>query len=198
VLVALETFSSGGCAQRKPAATLFVPAIVALIVVTSYGSLAQESASLAPRKLNAEPSRSAVYGDSQWGSAQDVQLFTQSLESQKKQMVAANMDLTDTEAEKFWPVYNRYAADLSKIYDTKLTLVEGYLENYQSMNGEEAEAYIRGRAKLEQDIMELRLKYVPEFRKVLSGRQTVLFFQIEWLLDLMLNLQLAQVPMINP
>jgi len=184
--------------QRKPAATLFVPAIVALIVVTSYGSLAQESASLGPRKLNAEPSLSAVYDGSQWGSAQDVELFTQSLESQKKQMVAANMDLTDTEAEKFWPVYNRYAADLSKIYDTKLTLVEGYLESYQSMSGEEAEAYIRGRAKLEEDIMQLRLKYVPEFRKVLSGRQTALFFQIEWRLDLMLNLQLAQAPMINP
>ena len=184
--------------ERKATATLFIAVIVALIVVTSYRSLAQESASLPGRQLNAETSRSAVYDDSQWGSDQDVQLFAQNLESQKKQMVAANMDLTDSEAEKFWPVYNRYAADLAKIYDTKLTLVEGYLENYQSMNGEEAEAYIRRRAKVEEDVMQLRLKYVPEFRKVLSGRQTAEFFQIEWRLDLMINLRLAQAPLINP
>jgi hypothetical protein len=31
-----------------------------------------------------------------------------------------NMDLSDAEAEKFWPVYDRYAADLSRIYDTKI------------------------------------------------------------------------------
>jgi len=113
-------------------------------------------------------------------------------------MVAANMDLTDTEAEKFWPVYDRYATDLANIYDTKLALVGEYFENYRTMNGDEAERYIRRRAAVEEDVMQLRLKYVPEFRKVLSGRQTALFFQIEWRLDLMINLQLAQAPLIDP
>jgi len=46
--------------------------------------------------------------------------------------------------------------------------------------------------------MQLRLKYVPEFRKVLSGRQVALFVQIDWRLELMINLQLAQLPLIEP
>jgi hypothetical protein len=33
---------------------------------------------------------------------------------------------------------------------------------------------------------------------VLSGRQAALFFQIEWRLDLLINLQLAQAPLIDP
>jgi len=33
---------------------------------------------------------------------------------------------------------------------------------------------------------------------VLTGRETTLFYQIDWRLDLMINLQLAQAPMINP
>jgi hypothetical protein len=127
-----------------------------------------------------------------------VQLLRKDLRSQKKQIVAANMDLTDTEAEKFWPVYDRYAADLTKIYDTKIALVEEYLDHYRTMNGDEAESYIRRRAAADSDIMQLRLKYVPEFRKVLSGRQAALFFQIEWRLDLLINLQLAQAPLIDP
>jgi hypothetical protein len=46
--------------------------------------------------------------------------------------------------------------------------------------------------------MQLRLKYIPIFRKVLSGRETTLFFQIDWRLGLMIDLQLAQTPLIEP
>ena len=107
------------------------------------------------------------------------------------------MDLTDAEAEKFWPVYDRYAADLAKIYDRKIALLQQYLENYDSMSGEQSESYLRERAAVEEDVMQLRLKYLPEFRKVLSGRETALFYQIDWRLDLIVNLQFAQAPMIN-
>jgi hypothetical protein len=54
------------------------------------------------------------------------------------------------------------------------------------MTGEQAENYIRKRAEVERSIMELRLKYMPAFRKVLSGR-----------LGLAIDVQLVQVPLIN-
>jgi len=108
------------------------------------------------------------------------------------------MELTDAEAEKFWPLYNRYATDLAKNYDTKIALFQEYLENYDSMSGDQAESYLRRRAAVEEDMMQVRLKYLPEFRKVLTGRETALFYQIDWRLDLMINLRLAQAPMINP
>ncbi|HXZ81251.1 MAG TPA: hypothetical protein VEG30_15085 [Terriglobales bacterium] len=108
------------------------------------------------------------------------------------------MNLTDTEAEKFWPVYDRYAADLAKIYEAKLTVVDEYFQNYQTMNDDQAETYLRRRAAVEQQVMQLRLKYLPEFRKVLSSREALLFFQIDWRLDLMINLQLTPAPLIDP
>jgi hypothetical protein len=177
--------------------TKFIPVIVASVFAAGYQSLAQQSGPPSVRQLK-EPPTSVAYDDSESGADQNIQLLAQELKSQKKQMVAANMDLTDSEAEKFWPVYDRYAADLAKIYDTKLALVGEYFENYRTMNGDDAERYIRRRAAVEEDVMQLRIRYVPEFRKVLSGRQTALFFQIEWRLDLMLNLQLAQAPVIDP
>jgi hypothetical protein len=177
--------------------TLFVPTIVAMVFSVGYLSLAQESAAQSAKQLKA-PNGPAVYDDSQWAPDQDVEMLRKDLRSQKKQIIAANMDLTDTEAEKFWPIYDRYAADLAKIYDTKIALVEEYLDHYKTMNGDEAESYIRQRAAADSDIMQLRLKYVPEFRRVLPGRQTALFFQIEWRLDLLINLQLAQAPLIDP
>jgi hypothetical protein len=183
--------------QRKLARMFFIGAIVALVLSSGYRSLAQASGMQTPKRLRS-PDQPAVLDDAQWSPDDDMQMLKKDLKSQKKQIVAANMNLTDAEAEKFWPVYDRYAADLGKIYDIKLALVQEYFESYQTMSGEDAESYVRRRAAVEENAMQLRLRYLPEFRKVLSGRQTALFFQIEWRLDLMINLQLAQAPMIDP
>jgi hypothetical protein len=45
--------------------------------------------------------------------------------------------------------------------------------------------------------MQLRLKYIPAFRKVLSGRETALLYQIDWRLGLAIDVQLVQVPLTN-
>jgi hypothetical protein len=127
-----------------------------------------------------------------------VNLLRKDIRSQKKQIIAENMGLSDAEAEKFWPVYDQYAADLSKIYDVKIALLKDYADNYGSMTGEQAENYIRKRAEVEQSIMQLRLKYIPAFRKVLSGRETALFYQLDYRLGLAIDVQLIQVPLINP
>lgn len=174
---------------------LFAIAVVALATVQPLWGQ-QPTCQL--RKPTQSPGGDAVYEDAQWSPDQDIQLLKSNVRAQKKQIVAANMDLSGDEAEKFWPVYNRYAGDLAKIYDTKIALFQEYLENYDSMSGEQAESYLRRRAAVEEEIMQVRLKYLAEFRKVLTGRETALFYQIDWRLDLMINLQLAQAPMINP
>ena len=71
--------------------------------------------------------------------------------------------------------------------------------NYVTLTGEQAEQYVKGRAAVEQSIMELRLKYFPIFRKVLSGKSTALFFQMDWRLGLIVDLQVAsQIPLVEP
>lgn len=126
-----------------------------------------------------------------------IELLRKDVRSQKKQIIAENMDLSDAEAEKFWPIYDQYAAELSRIYDTKLALLSDYAENYSNMTGEQAENYIRKRAEVEQSIVHLRLKYMPAYRKVLSGRETALFYQLDWRLGLAIDVQLVQLPLIN-
>jgi hypothetical protein len=183
--------------MQGKSANLSLLAITVLALAT-FQSLWGQQPTGQVRKLTQPPGGASVYEDTQWTPDQDIQLLKTNLRSEKKQIVAANMDLSDAEAEKFWPVYNRYAADLATVYDTKIALFQEYLENYDSMSGDQAESYLRRRAAVEEDIMQVRLKYLPEFRKVLTGRETALFYQIDWRLDLMINLQLAQAPVINP
>jgi len=173
--------------------TFLMIALMLIVFVTTNSALAQNSS---PPKNNA--AKSSIANDAPQPHSDDfIGLLRKDVRSQKKQIIAENMDLSDAEAEKFWPVYDRYAAELSRIYDTKIALLNDYSENYSSMTGEQAENYIRKRAEVEQAIMELRLKYMPAFRKVLSGRGTALFYQLDWRLGLAIDVELVQVPLIN-
>jgi hypothetical protein len=130
---------------------------------------------------------------------EEIRLFRKDVRSMKKQIIAANMDLSDPEAQQFWPIYDQYTSELAFITDKKYALLKEYALNYTTMTSQQAENYIKGRADVEESIMQLRLKYLPIFRKVLSGQLTGLFFQIDWRLGLIMDLQLAsQTPLIEP
>jgi hypothetical protein len=88
---------------------------------------------------------------------------------------------------------------MSKIWDKKFEVLKEYASNYTSVTDEQADAYIRGRAAAEEALLQLRLKYVPIFRKVLTGKRAALFAQLDWRLSLIIELQLAsQLPLIEP
>lgn len=193
--LAIKSAAQGGSMGKKNA--LLIAMLIAVSLLGANRALAQQSASQ-PMRQDTGSSVSGRSDDSQALSDADIQMLRKNFRSQKKQIVAANMELTDAEAEKFWPVYDRYTADLAKINDTKAVLIKDYLQNSTTMNGEQAESYIRKRAAVEDSIMQLRLKYIPAFRRVLSGRQTALFFQIDWRFGLLVDLQLAQMPLLNP
>ena len=172
---------------------LLVINLTLVVLAAASSALAQNAT---PAKKDAV-STSAPSSASQASPDDFVDLLCKDIRSQKKQIIAENMELSDAEAEKFWPVYDQYAAELSKIYDVKIALLKDYADNYSSMTGEQAESYIRKRAEVEQSIMQLRLKYMPAFRKVLSGRETALFYQLDWRLGLAIDVELVQVPLIN-
>jgi hypothetical protein len=173
--------------------TFLVVALTLIAFAATNSVMAQNSSSI----KNTAATSSTANGASQPNSGDFIDLLRKDVRSEKKQIVAENMDLSDAEAEKFWPVYDQYAVELSKIYDVKIALLKDYVDNYTSMTGEQAENYIRKRAEVEHSIMQLRSKYIPAFRKVLSGRETALFYQLDWRLGLAIDVQLVQVPLIN-
>lgn len=173
--------------------TFLVVTLTLIAFAATNSVMAQNSSSI----KNTAATNSTANGASQPNSGDFIDLLRKDVRSEKKQIVAENMDLSDAEAEKFWPVYDQYAVELSKIYDVKIALLKDYVGNYTSMTGEQAENYIRKRAEVEHSIMQLRSKYIPAFRKVLSGRETALFYQLDWRLGLAIDVQLVQVPLIN-
>jgi hypothetical protein len=129
---------------------------------------------------------------------QDIKLMRQDIRSQKKQLVAANLTLTDAEATKFWPVYDQYAAELTKIGDEKYALIKEYAQNFGSLTDAQAQSLLNRSLALDEATAQLRIKYVPIVNKALPGTKTATFFQIDRRLSTLIDLQLAsQIPLVQ-
>src|SRR3974390_1669948 len=151
-------------------------------------------------KAQAQATASSSAGaSSQTASDQDIQLLRQDIRSKKKQLIAANLQLTDVESEKFWPVYDQYTADLVKINDQKYALVKEYADNWGTMTDAQALSYIQRWIAVDEQVSALRSKYVPIVSKVLPGKKTATFFQLERRVQMMIDIQLSsQLPLLQP
>ena len=131
-------------------------------------------------------------------SDQDLNLLRQNLRSQRKQLIAANLKLTDAEATKFWPIYDQYVTELIAINDKKFAVIQNYADNWGKMTNEQSLMFTR--QWLDSDIAttQLRQKYVPIVSKVLDGKKTATFFQLDRRIAMMMDLQVSsQMPLVQ-
>jgi len=129
----------------------------------------------------------------------NIQLMRQDIRAERKKIVAANMPLTETEATKFWPIYDRYIGETVKVNDVRYALIKEYAQNHDTMTDAQANSFIKRWVALDGDNTQLRLKYVPEFEKVISPKKTAMFFQIDRRVAMMIELQLSsQIPLVKP
>lgn len=131
-------------------------------------------------------------------SDQDLNLLRKDLRSKRKQLIAANLKLTDTEAAKFWPVYDQYIAELITINDKKFAIIQDYADNWGKMTNDQSLLFARQWLDMDIQIAQLRQKYVPIVSKVLDGKKTATFFQLDRRIAMMLELQVAsQMPLVQ-
>jgi hypothetical protein len=136
--------------------------------------------------------------DNQASIDQSVALLRQDLRSDKKQTIAATLQLTDAEAAKFWPVYDQYSAELSKLGDQKYALIKEYASGFGTLTNEQALSLIKRSLSVDEQVAQLRSKYVPIVNQVLPGTKTATFFQIDRRINTLIDLQLAeQIPLVQ-
>jgi len=126
----------------------------------------------------------------------DIALLRQDIRAMKMQVIGQNMSLTDSEAEKFWPIYKHYADDLHEVNNAKYALFKEYAETWATMTDQDALIYVRHSMEADAEAQALRLKYVPVMNQILPGKKAATFFQLERRLCLMIDLQLfSQIPL---
>src|SRR5580693_3862109 len=127
---------------------------------------------------------------------EDIALLRKDLRAMKMQVIGQNMSLSETEGQKFWPIYNHYVRDLQVVNDQKYALLKQYAEMWATMSDQDAMIYVRNWLEADGQAQALRLKYVPIVSQVLPGRKAATFFQLDRRLNMIVDLQLfSQIPL---
>lgn len=127
----------------------------------------------------------------------DVALLRRDLRAEKKKLIALNVPLTETEATKFWPLYDQYAADMSKHFDEFYALIKEYAQKQKTITDAEAASMLNRWADLQVRLTQTRQKHIPIIETAIPGRKAALFFQIDRRLYALMDLQVAtQVPLL--
>jgi len=113
--------------------------------------------------------------------ADNMQILREKVKADKKLLVATNMELTESEAKGFWPVYEDYQKDLTAINQRIGKLIESYAADYRAktLTDEKAKKLIDELVAIEQAEAGLKTSYVPKLSKVLPPKKVARYLQIE-------------------
>ena len=95
-------------------------------------------------------------------------------------------------------IFDQYRQEAIKPNDDRWALIKDYAANYNTMTDAQAQDYMKRATAVDQQLLSLRMKYIPVFEKAISTRKTALWYQIDRRIDLLINLQLStQIPMVD-
>ena len=129
---------------------------------------------------------------------QQLALMRQNIQSLRKKLIGDNLDLTVTEAAKFWPVYEEYSTDYGKIDEDRSVIVKEYSESFGSVTDAQADNLIRRWLDTDISAAQLRQRYVPIIRTVLPAKKAATFFQLDRRISMMIDVQImSQIPLVQ-
>jgi len=141
-----------------------------------------------------------IYAAAQDKPADDMQIMREKVKADKKLIVATNMQLTESEAKGFWPVYEEYQKDLAAINQRTVKLIESYAADYRTntLTDEKAKKLVDELVAIEQAEAGLKASYVPKLSKVLPMKKVARYLQVENKVRALVKYELAgNIPLVR-
>jgi len=130
--------------------------------------------------------------------ADNMQILREKLQADKKLVVAANMDLTEAEAKKFWPLYEEYQKELQKLNERLGTMISAYAKEFNANTLTDATAIklMEQSIAIEEAETKLKRAFIPKLGKALPGRKVARYLQIENKIRALVKYEIAgEVPL---
>jgi hypothetical protein len=121
----------------------------------------------------------------------NLDILRDTIRTNRKALVAANLTLSDEEAARFWPLYDRYQGELNAVQDRAVKIIQDYTASFRDLSNEKAMKLADDWLSAEGDRVKVRRTYLDQFAKVIPGRKVVRFYQIENKMDAVLRYDLA-------
>ncbi len=103
----------------------------------------------------------------------------ENIEAMKVGFITQKLDLSPEEAQKFWPVYNKYNDELEKLRMSFKGKMMAELSEMDNMTDAQADKALAEMINFRLAEVEITRKYVNEFKKVLPVKKVVQLFKAE-------------------
>jgi len=113
------------------------------------------------------------------------------LKADRQSVVTQTLQLTEAEAQGFWPLYQQYRTEMDEVGDGLLKLTQEYAGYYPDVPEDRARQMLKTLGELEKKRVATRVKYLKKTGKVLPADKNLRFAQVENRLDLAVQLKLA-------
>src|SRR5690349_21826963 len=82
--------------------------------------------------------------------------------AQRKATVGANMNLTEAEAAKFWPVYDAYEAKMDKLEARHVKELKDFADKYENLSDADAGKKLEEVIAIQQGRLDIQKEFVPK------------------------------------
>ena len=131
-------------------------------------------------------------------AADNMEIVKEKIRTDKKLFIASNMQLTESEAKSFWPVYEAYQAELGKLREREGKLIEEFATNFESMSDDVAKKLLDDSLSIDSDHQKLRQSYLSKIRGVLPDKKVARYYQLESKIDAVLEYEMARrIPLVQ-
>ena len=125
-----------------------------------------------------------------------IELSRAIVQTERKAIVAANMEFTEAESKGFWPIFREFKAEQDKLDDQLFDLIKQFAKNYETLTDDAAKILMREYMAIEKAELDIKKKYQKKFSKILPAKKVLRFFQVENKLDAVVKADLtAQIPL---
>ena len=107
-------------------------------------------------------------------------------------LIGGVLDLTDAEAEAFWPIYEEYAGVKGALWDERIDVIKLFLSGYDTMGPEVARGLLGASFEIDSKMVALERAFADRFDDVLPPAKVVRLFQAENKLETMMSMEIAK------
>jgi hypothetical protein len=183
----------------RAVAPIFMAAMLAALpLAAQQPAPASKAPPAAAKPAAAAPAAAAPGYAAERGSPAAIAAFREAVKADKKAVVTKNMDLTEAEAKKFWPLYEAYQKDLDKVTQRQNKAILDYVNQSSSMTDANAKRIARELLDADAEEQRLRERQLKKLYAIMPARKAIRYLQIENKIRTLSHYDMgAQIPLVQ-
>jgi hypothetical protein len=127
-----------------------------------------------------------------------VAQFRNDLMSKRADLMAKGLTLNAEQASKFWPLFEQFQKEQDTIVNEQIKATKDYADHYQALSDQDAVTYVKALLERDQKMLNLRIKWLEKFQKVVPSKIAARAIQLDRRLSNVAQIQLSQqIPLVR-